>query len=120
MTNTALVHHRWSRSEYERMAVAGVFAPEDRLELIDGEIWEITPQSSLHATAVRKAEEALRSVFEEGFDVRVQLPMALGPDSEPEPDVAVVPGSCLRRYSVRLQLLHLLRKGGGNEQHVFS
>jgi len=92
MTNTALVHHRWSRSEYERMAVAGVFAPEDRLELIDGEIWELTPQSSLHATAVRKAEEALRSVFEEGFDVRVQLPMALGPDSEPEPDVAVVPG----------------------------
>lgn len=34
----------------------------------------------------------MRRIFAQGFDVRVQLPMALEPDSEPEPDVAVVPG----------------------------
>ena len=93
MTYSALVRHRWSRAEYERMVQSGVFSPEDRLELIDGEIWEMTPQSSLHATAVRRAEEALRKVLTAGFDVRVQLPLALDPDSEPEPDLAVVPGS---------------------------
>ena len=71
MTHTAQVRHRWSRDEFDRMVLAGVFAPEDRLELIDGEIWEMTPQSRLHATAVRKAEEALRQIFTNGFDIRV-------------------------------------------------
>ena len=43
--------------------------------------------------AVRMVEEALRGVFRAGWDVRSQLPIALDPDSEPEPDVSVVPGS---------------------------
>lgn len=53
----------------------------------------MTPRGSRHATAVRLAEDALRAVFGTGFDVRVQLPLALDPDSEPEPDLAVVTGS---------------------------
>jgi len=53
----------------------------------------MTPQGSRHATAVRLVEEALRQAFGQGFDVRVQLPLAIDPDSEPEPDLAVVPGS---------------------------
>jgi len=39
---------------------------------------------------IRMAEEALRRVFAEGWDVRVQLPVALDEDSEPEPDVSIV------------------------------
>lgn len=39
------------------------------------------------------ANQALRAAFPAGFDIRVQLPMAIGDDSEPEPDVCVVPGS---------------------------
>ncbi len=42
---------------------------------------------------VRMVEEALRGVFRGGWDVRSQLPIALDPDSEPEPDLSVVPGS---------------------------
>jgi hypothetical protein len=68
---------RWSREEYEKMVDAGVFAPGERAELIDGEIFRMTPQKSAHATAVRAAEEALRVAFGVGFDVRVQLPLAL-------------------------------------------
>ncbi len=93
MSSTAIQRHRWSREEYERMITAGVFHPEARLELIEGEIVNMTPQGSLHATAVRLVEDRLRSIFQGGFDVRVQMPLALGDDSEPEPDVAVVPGS---------------------------
>ena len=93
MTATAVQTHRWSREEYERMVSAGVFHPEERLELIDGEVFEMTPQSSRHATAVRLAEEALRMIFAQGYDIRTQLPLVLDPGSEPEPDVAVVPGS---------------------------
>jgi Uma2 family endonuclease len=84
---------RWTRQEYERMIDAGVLTTEDRVELVDGEIVTVTPQKSRHATAVRLAETALRRAFGEGVDVRTQLPLALDPASEPEPDVAVVTGA---------------------------
>jgi len=75
------------------MVEAGVLAPGERAELIDGEVLAMPPQGSLHATAVRLAEEALRAAFGAGYDIRVQMPLALDPSSEPEPDVAVVRGS---------------------------
>jgi Uma2 family endonuclease len=85
--------YRWTRDEYERMASLGIFDPEARLELVDGEIVRMTPQSSRHSTAVRSVEEALRFLVDRGvFDVRVQLPLAVADDSEPKPDIAVVPG----------------------------
>ncbi len=83
---------RWSREEYERLAATGAFAPDARIQLIDGEIVEMTPQSSEHVFAARAAEEALWAAFPTGFDVRIQFPLALGTHSEPEPDVAVVRG----------------------------
>jgi Uma2 family endonuclease len=86
--------HRWTRQEYERLASKGFFAGR-RVELIDGIIYDMTPQRSLHATAFRLAQECLRAVFppDEGYEIRGQLPLALGEDSEPEPDLAVVAGS---------------------------
>jgi Uma2 family endonuclease len=89
----AIEVRRWSRQEYDQMVEAGIFPPGDRVELIDGEVLAVTPQGSAHATAVRLAEEALRAAFGAGFDVRVQMPLALDAASEPEPDVAVVRGS---------------------------
>ena len=83
----AVVPHRWTRAEYERMVDAGTFAPGARVELIDGEIVEMPPQKSLHSTGIRLVEEALRRVFSKGWDVRVQMPLALDERSEPEPDV---------------------------------
>lgn len=93
MSHVAVQRHRWSREEYDRMIAAGVFHPESRLELIDGEIVNMTPQGSLHATAVQLAQELLRSVFTPTHTIRVQMPVALGDNSEPEPDIAVVTGS---------------------------
>jgi len=84
---------RFSRQDYERLVAEGFFHPEERLELVDGELIMMTPQGSRHATAVRLADDTLRSIFGAGFDVRVQLPIAFEPDSEPEPDLAVVVGS---------------------------
>ncbi len=89
----AVRRHRWSRREYERAVAAGVFPPDARLELVDGEIVEMTPQGSRHAVAVQLVEEALRRLFPGKFSIRVQMPLALGEDSEPEPDVAVVRGA---------------------------
>lgn len=85
--------HRFTRAQYERMVEAGVFGPEDRQELLDGEIIAMAPQKSRHATAVTLLSEALHSCFGQGHTLRVQLPLALDARSEPEPDTAVVPGS---------------------------
>jgi Uma2 family endonuclease len=90
---SAVQTRRWTREEYERLAETGIFHPEERVELIDGELVLMTPQKSVHATAVRLVEDALRIAFGSGYDVRAQLPLALDPDSEPEPDVAVVAGA---------------------------
>lgn len=84
--------HRFTREEYDAMIAAGVFHPEARLELVDGEIVDMTPQGSRHATGVQLVAEALRPLHTKGFLVRQQLPIALGSTSEPEPDVAVVEG----------------------------
>ena len=88
---------RWTRQEYERMTEAGVLTENDRVELIGGEILTVTPQKSPHATAMVLTLEALRRVLPPDLHLRSQLPLALGDDSEPEPDVAVVHGS-MRDY----------------------
>ena len=92
MNAVALQPHLWTRKEYQKMVSAGVFHPEIRLELINGEILEMTPQSSAHATAVCLVGEALSAVCTPGFVLRVQVPVVLGKSSEPEPDIAVVRG----------------------------
>jgi Uma2 family endonuclease len=73
------------------MGAEGLFP--NRVELIEGAIYDMSPQKSQHAVVVSLAEAALRSAFGVGFYIRVQMPLALGDDSEPEPDVAVVLGS---------------------------
>lgn len=83
----------WTREEYDRLVAAGALHPEARVQLVQGEIVEITPQSAQHATALRRLQKALETVFREGNEVRAQLPLALEEQSEPEPDIAVVPGS---------------------------
>jgi Uma2 family endonuclease len=91
---------RWSRAEYERMAEAGVLEAQTRMELIDGEILTMPPQSTRHFTAISLTERALSAIFSSGFDIRSQGPLAIDPHSEPEPepDIAVVEGS-VRDYT---------------------
>src|SRR6266446_3958714 len=85
---------RWTRLEYERLIDAGMFRSGERLELLGGHLVVREPQGrSLHATAIGLVEDALRACFGSGWVVRVQMPIALDDESEPEPDVAVVPGA---------------------------
>lgn len=81
------------RVEYERLVDIGFFGPEERLELVGGVLVVREPQGSRHATGIRGVETMLRRVFGAGWDVRSRLPIALDDESEPEPDVAVVPGT---------------------------
>jgi Uma2 family endonuclease len=75
------------------MAANGIFQPDERVELVDGEIVAMTPQKSRHATVVHLVAKALEAVFGDGYTVRAKFPLVLDDLSEPEPDVAVVAGS---------------------------
>jgi Uma2 family endonuclease len=86
--------YRWTRKAYERAVEAGVFPLDLRAELLDGQIVEkMSPQGSRHTTALRLVTRALEVAFGDGVDVRAQAPLSAGARSQPEPDVAVVPGS---------------------------
>lgn len=84
---------RFSRAEYDKLIDLGVFQPGEAIELIGGELMVAEPQGAAHYTAIRKTAKALEAAFGPGWDVRTQGPIGLDEDSEPEPDIAVVPGS---------------------------
>lgn len=92
MATATVSIRRWTREEYERLVEQGFFHPEEKIELVDGVIFGKTPQTRAHTTSVLLTEGVLRPLFAKGFDIRVQMPLALGFDSEPEPDLAVVSG----------------------------
>jgi len=83
---------RWSVDEYYKMYEQGMFEGR-RVELIRGEIIEMSPMLSPHATAIQLLAEIFRELFGKNFVIRQQLPTDFGKYSEPEPDIAVVEGS---------------------------
>lgn len=84
----------WTRQEYHRAAEVGIFRPDERLELLEGEvICKVSPQSSPHASAILLSAEALRLAFGTDFHVREEKPLVLSDLSEPEPDIVVVRGT---------------------------
>ncbi len=84
---------RFSRAEYERLIELGVFQPGEEIELIGGQLMVAEPQGAAHYTAIVKTARALATAFGPEWYVRTEGPIGLDDDSEPEPDVAVVPGS---------------------------
>ena len=92
MAVAAVEVHRWTREEYERMAAEGYFTPHARVELVDGIVYDMSPQKGPHTTCLHLALHALLRLFPDAY-VRVQSPLALSDDSAPEPDLAVVQGT---------------------------
>lgn len=93
MAAPAIDVRRFTREEYESLVEQGFFGPEERLELLEGIICPMSPHNSPHAASIAVLQQELHPLFGSGHHLRVQLPLALGRDSEPEPDLAVVPGS---------------------------
>jgi len=83
---------RWTRAEYEQLITLGVLHEDEPIELIAGELRVCEPQDSSHMVAVGLATDAMRAAFGAGWAIRVQGPVTLDDESEPEPDVAVVRG----------------------------
>lgn len=90
-TNTAPAHkRRFTVSEYHRLADAGILQEDDRVELLYGEIVEMSPIGPKHAGTVDRIVRVLTFLFGETAIVRGQNPILLNDYSEPLPDVAIL------------------------------
>jgi Uma2 family endonuclease len=87
---TAPSPRRFNVEEYYRMGEAGIFAPDERVELIEGAIIQMSPIGSRHAAAVTRTGRWFDRRVGDRATMRTQNPVRLSPHSEPEPDVALV------------------------------
>ncbi len=85
-----LLKHYFSVDEYYRMAQAGVFSEDYRVELIEGEVVEMSPIGKHHAACVRRLDRILHRNIGELAIVSVQAPISINDFSEPQPDVALL------------------------------
>ncbi|HEX7999449.1 MAG TPA: Uma2 family endonuclease [Pyrinomonadaceae bacterium] len=85
-----LAKHWITADEYERMGEAGIFCPDDRLELLEGEIYEMSPIGSRHAACVKFLSNLLNRQLGDKLIVSTQDPIRLNDFSEPQPDVALL------------------------------
>lgn len=82
--------HKFSSEQYHLMAIAGIFAPETRLELIKGEIIQMPPIGRKHAACVAKLQYLLHQNFASKSIIWTQNSIILGDSSEPQPDLALL------------------------------
>jgi Uma2 family endonuclease len=81
----------FTRDEYYAMAEAGILKPEDRVELIEGEIYRMHPAGSRHAGCVTLLNDLLAVLAVQGLvSISPQNPIHLNDFSEPRADLAVV------------------------------
>jgi Uma2 family endonuclease len=86
-----LVTYRFSVKDYHRMAEAGIFREDDRVELLEGEIIEMPPIGPGHAGGVKRLMNGFLPLQgERKAIISVQDPIRLGEHSEPQPDLALL------------------------------
>lgn len=82
--------YRLTMQDYYRMGEAGILGPDERVELMEGEIIAMPPISSLHAAWVNRLARLLVQQTSDEITVHIQSPVRLGDDTEPEPDLALL------------------------------
>ncbi len=81
---------RTSVDEYHRMGEAGIFGPEERVELLDGEIYVMPPIGVSHAGLVTRLSAMIYDVIGRRAILTIQQPIRLADYSEPQPDLCVL------------------------------
>ena len=82
--------YSFTAEEFERLGEAGILRQDARLELIEGEIIEMSPIGSFHAACVNFLSRLLNRLFGDGHIVATQNPILLNDFSEPQPDVTLL------------------------------
>ncbi|MCX7789336.1 MAG: Uma2 family endonuclease [Chloroflexaceae bacterium] len=86
----APARRRFTVDEYYRMVEAGVLRPDERLELLDGEIMQMSPIGSRHAATVSRLNALFSGATTGQYIISVQNPVCLSQHSELQPDVALL------------------------------
>ncbi|ERT09974.1 restriction endonuclease family protein [Lyngbya aestuarii BL J] len=81
---------RFTISEYHQMAEVGILTPSDRVELINGEIIEMSPIGKRHAACVNRLNQLFSQSLGDRILISVQNPILLNNLSEPQPDIALL------------------------------
>jgi hypothetical protein len=81
---------RFTRQAYHQMLDVGVLNPNDRLELLDGEIMMMSPIGPNQSGLIRRLTDFFVKHLPDSIECSIQLPLAVSDHSEPEPDVALV------------------------------
>ena len=89
-TETNLELRLWTVEEYHRMTEAGIFAPDERVELLNGRIIWMIAKGTAHRSAVGRIDRLLQDCLKNRALICVQDPVKLNDRSEPEPDISVV------------------------------
>jgi Uma2 family endonuclease len=85
-----IVRRKITVKEYDLMYEAGIFQPDERIELINGELVKMAPMNAPHIAYVAILTELLIEKFARRATIFTQLPIVLNSDSEPEPDISVL------------------------------
>jgi len=89
---------RFTADEYLKMAELGILAPDEKLELIDGEIYKkMSPVGLPHIWCVMRLTKIFERVLGNKVFVSVQNPLRLDDYNEPEPDVVLFPLEAMNR-----------------------
>jgi Uma2 family endonuclease len=87
---TEVTRKLFTADEFLRMGEAGIFEPEARLELIEGEIIEMSPIGNFHMACVNRANELFVMNLASKAIVSVQNAIRLSEYTEPQPDITVL------------------------------
>jgi Uma2 family endonuclease len=85
-----IAKHLFTVEQYERMIETGILTKYDRVELIEGEIVEMSPIGSGHASCVASLTSLLGEKLARRAIVWGQSPVRLGDSSEPQPDISLL------------------------------
>lgn len=88
--SAVMTHHRLSVDDLYKMLEVGILSEDDRVELIEGELINMSPMGPLHAGVGDYLEDILRTSLQQQAFVRVQKPIRLNQQNELEPDISVI------------------------------
>jgi len=86
----APARHRFTAKDYHRMVAACILSEEARVELIDGEVVEMSPVGAKHVNGVNSLDRILHTLVGPDIEISIQNPVRLRFDTEPEPDVVLL------------------------------
>ena len=88
--STKLLTRRFTVEQYHQMNAAGILTEDDRVELINGEIIEMSPIGRKHSACVNRLNSLFSQLLGKKVIVAVQNPITLDNLSEPQPDIALL------------------------------